>query len=630
MFVIGTAGHVDHGKSTLVQALTGIDPDRLAEEKAREMTIDLGFAWLRLEGIDEEIGVVDVPGHRDFIENMLAGVGGIDLALFVIAADEGVMPQTREHLAILDLLEIRRGIIAITKTDLIDDPDWLELVTLDIAEAFEDTVLADAPVMHVSAHSGAGLDALKLEVVEQLISAESKPDTGRPRLPIDRVFSISGFGTIVTGTLIGGQLRIGDEVVLQPSGHSGRVRGLQTHKTKRDVARPGSRVAVNISGVDKNDVKRGNVVTVPSVISQTVLIDTQYRHLADAEQPLKHNAEVKLFVGSAETIARTRLIGSEQLAAGESGYLQLALRDSVAVVRGDRFILRRPSPGATIGGGTILDPQPGRQHRRFRPETVERLHTLAKGSPDELLLQALARSGPSTPDALRKQLGIDAASFDPLLAGSLEEQRIIQLGKQIVSAETFHKWKSQIEQLVVDFHRSAPLRLGISREEVRSRLKLKAVVFNPLIKSLSASEILVEDGAVLRKPTHAVTFSDRQQQQINQLTATFSKRGINAPSVKEAVAAVGEDVYQALLDLNTLTQVSKDVVWPSVDYANYVAKTTDFLCKNESITVGDLRDIFDTSRKYAIGLLEHLDAIGTTRRSGDARTLVSRSTTCAE
>ena len=307
MHVIGTAGHVDHGKSTLVHRLTGIDPDRLAEEKAREMTIDLGFAWLNLDGA--EVGVVDVPGHRDFIENMLAGVGGIDLALLVIAADEGVMPQTREHLAILDLLQVKRGVVALTKVDLIDDPDWLELVTLEIADSLLGTVLADAPIVAVSARTGTGLELLKECLAKSLREVEESLDWGRPRLPIDRVFTLPGFGTIVTGTLLDGSLRIGDAVEIQPGDLTARVRGLQTHKTRREVAQPGSRVAINLGGIDYDQLRRGQVVAAPGVLPATQLIDATYRHLPDADSPILHNEQVKFFAGAAEVLARVRIIG---------------------------------------------------------------------------------------------------------------------------------------------------------------------------------------------------------------------------------------------------------------------------------------------------------------------------------
>ena len=624
MFVIGTAGHVDHGKSTLVQALTGIDPDRLAEEKAREMTIDLGFAWLRLDGIDDEVGVVDVPGHRDFIENMLAGVGGVDLALFVVAADEGVMPQTQEHLAILDLLDVKSGIVAITKADLIDDPEWLELVTLDISEAFEGTVLEDAPMIPVSSHTGQGIAELKQTLINRLLRTPEKIDTGRPRLPIDRVFSLSGFGTIVTGTLIDGQLRVGDEVVLQPSGREGRVRGLQTHKTKLQVARPGSRVAVNLSGIDKQDTLRGEVLTRPEIVRPTTLLDAQYRHLADAGLPLKHNAEVKLFIGSAEKIARVRLIGSEQLDPGDSGFIQLSLRDPLATVRGDRFILRRPSPAATIGGGKILDAQPGRQHRRFRAEVLQRLKTLSKGTPDELVMQALTRLEPIAPVKLQQSVGIDSAEFQSLIEQLTNEGKLVQLGKQLVTISTVNEWINHIEVWVHGFHKTYPLRLGMSREEIRSRLRLKAVVFNPIIGRMVAQSLITEAGALLHAPNHAITFSDAQQRNIDKLMRQFANSGINAPSVKECQTIISSDVYQALLDLNQIVQVSKDVVWRKAEYDSYVQRVVAHLCQHKTISAGDTRDLFKTSRKYAIGLLEHLDSIQVTRRNGDARVLARR------
>ena len=329
MHVIGTAGHVDHGKSSLVQALTGIDPDRLKEEKDREMTIDLGFAWMTLEDSEEELGIIDVPGHRDFIENMLAGVGGIDLVLLVIAADEGVMPQTREHLAILDLLQVSGGVIALTKIDLIDDEDWLELITLDISEVLADSGLADAPIIGVSSHTGEGIDELKAALIAELAAISDVSDLSRPRLPIDRVFSLTGFGTVVTGTLLEGQLNVGDAVQIQPDGLDGRIRGLQTHNTKIETAKPGSRVAVNLSGINKSEISRGDVLTYPQNLSGTILCDVSYEHLESNEIPLKHNQEVKFFSGAAEVVARTRVIGEKQLSPGQKGWLQLSLKESV-------------------------------------------------------------------------------------------------------------------------------------------------------------------------------------------------------------------------------------------------------------------------------------------------------------
>src|SRR5512136_139919 len=334
MRVIGTAGHVDHGKSTLVQALTGTHPDRLKEEREREMTIDLGFAWLTLPG-GEAVGIVDVPGHIDFIENMLAGVGSLDAALFVIAADEGVMPQTREHLAILDLLKVDAGVVALTKIDLVD-AEWLELIQLDVQEALRGTVLASAPIIPVSARSGVGIPEL-LHAIDRVIQQRPpRPDHGQPRHAIDRVFSVAGFGTVVTGTLIDGSLRVGDDVVILPQNLPARIRGLQTHKTRIDLAVPGSRVAINLSGIELTDVKRGHVITTPGWLSPTVLIDAQFEHLASSPRPLAHNAEVKFFHGAAEVSAHVRLLNDEQLAPGRTGWVQFALRDPLPLVKGDR------------------------------------------------------------------------------------------------------------------------------------------------------------------------------------------------------------------------------------------------------------------------------------------------------
>jgi len=392
MQVIGTAGHVDHGKSTLVEALTGIHPDRLKEERVREMTIDLGFGWLELPS-GEEVGIVDVPGHRDFIENMLAGVGGIDAALFVVAADEGVMPQTREHLAILDTLQIQGGVVALTKIDMVDDLDWLTLVEEDVRQVLSGTTLENARILRVSARKREGIGELIQALSDCLAHRPPRPDLGRPRLPVDRVFSVAGFGTVVTGTLSDGKLRVGDEVELLPRSLRGRVRGLQTHKRKEEVAVPGSRTAVNISGIPQEQVLRGDVLTHSGDYHPTRRLDARFRLLSDASKPLTHNREVKLFIGAAETLARVRLLGSELINPGEEGWLQLELREPVVAMRGDRYILRRPSPGETLGGGAVVDPHPTGRHKRFSQGLTDRLESLARGTPAEVLAQALLSLG---------------------------------------------------------------------------------------------------------------------------------------------------------------------------------------------------------------------------------------------
>jgi selenocysteine-specific elongation factor len=620
LHVIGTAGHVDHGKSTLVKALTGIDPDRLAEEKAREMTIDLGFAWLTIN--DQEIGIVDVPGHKDFIENMLAGVGSIDLALLVIAADEGVMPQTKEHLAILDLLQIGDGIIVLTKTDLINDADWLELVMLDVSEALSGTVLAEAPIIPVSAYTGEGLEDLKTLLEEKMGALGTHSDYGRPRLFIDRVFTLSGFGTVVTGTLTGGSLSVGDQVEIVPGKQKARIRGLQTHKRKLTTANPGSRVAINLTGIDRNQIQRGQVIAVPDTIGDTILVDVAYRHLADAARPLKHNQQVKLFIGSAEVLARTRVIGQKEIAPGEKGWLQLALSEPIAASRHDRIILRLPSPPATLGGGTILDPHPGRRHRRFRPESIERLQTLSQGSPEEIIFMTLQRRQLLSLEELITQSGIDKNTAESLISEMLGQGQIRDIGGVIISKSGWQAYLNRALSTLNAYHDRAPLRMGMPRQELRSKLDLSPQMFNVLITEGNEKGLIIEEGSMLRTSGHEIQFSQEQREKIDAFLLELKQSGASTPSVKESQQKIGEDLYYALIDLGRLRQLNADVVYEQGQFTELQAQIINFLRQRGEIDAAQTRDLLQTSRKYAIAILEHLDSIKVTRRIGDMRVLV--------
>ena len=389
MFVIGTAGHIDHGKSVLIKALTGIDPDRLLEEKERGMTIDLGFAWLKLPG-GQEVGVVDVPGHERFVRNMLAGVGGIDLALLIVAADEGVMPQTREHLAILDLLDITKGIVVITKKDLVDE-ELQSLVKLEIEEMVKSTSLAESPIVAVSAISGEGMADLVATIDRVLASAEPRKDVGRPRLMIDRAFTIAGSGTVVTGTLVDGSLTVGQEVEILPSGLKARLRGLQTHKTRIDTANPGSRVAANLTGVATAQLERGDVLTAPGWLVTTTRVDVRLRLLSNLKHPLRHGMAVGFFTGAAEVSAKVHLLEKEKLEPGDISWAQLTLTKPVAVVKGDHFIIR--SPMDTLGGGVVIESQAVR-HRRFRPDVIQNLKFRAEGKVEDMVFATLEANQP--------------------------------------------------------------------------------------------------------------------------------------------------------------------------------------------------------------------------------------------
>jgi selenocysteine-specific elongation factor len=629
MRVIGTAGHVDHGKSTLIAALTGTHPDRLKEEQAREMTIELGFGWFTLPN-GEEIGIVDVPGHRDFIENMLAGIGGIDAALLIIAADEGVMPQTREHLAILDLLEIPAGLIVLTKCDLASDPGWLDLLEADIRHIVSDTVLRDALIVRVSAKIKTGFETLISTLQSLLESKPARSDLSRPRLPIDRVFTMSGFGTVVTGTLSDGKLTAGDEIEILPHGLKGRIRGLQTHKKKEEVAVPGSRTAVNISGIEMEAVRRGDVLAQPGQYQPTRRLDARLRMLKDATIDLKNNDEVKFFSGASETLATIRLLGTEVLHPGEDCWIQLELRDPVVVVRGDRFILRRPSPGETLGGGRVIDPQPKGRHKQFDESVLRSLDALAQGSPADILLEAAAGLGIATIKEIVSRSRLDANAAKDALAQLLRanslillEERSSTLDQQIL-VSTIQQWNSirdQITQMVGEHHRQFPLRRGIPREELKSKLKLSPRVFNLLLAQYAIRNIVTDHSVFVSLPGHEIRFTAGEQAKIEGLRRLFAANPYSPPGVKECQSAVGEEILNALVESGELMPVSADVIFLKSDYDSIQARIKHTIETHGKISLAEARDQFNTSRKYAQALLEHFDAIGLTVRDGDFRKL---------
>jgi len=635
--VIGTAGHVDHGKSTLVKALTGIDPDRLKEEKEREMTIDLGFAWLSLPS-GEQVGVVDVPGHQDFIKNMLAGVGGIEAALFVIAADESVMPQTREHLAILDLLKIPAGVIALTKVDAAESEEWIELVQAEVMEAVEGTVLEHAPIVPVSSVTGQGLDRLRQTLDEVLATVPPRADRGRPRLSVDRVFTMAGFGTIVTGTLRDGNLRVGQEVDILPAGLKARIRGLQTHKHKIEVAVPGSRVAVNLTGVSTNDLKRGDVVTIPGWLESTQLVDVTLDYLSDAPRELRHNQIVEFFSGAAEVLAHVRLLSDSSLKPGQTGWAQFRLAERTPLVKGDRFIIRQPSPSLTIGGGVVIDPLPRRRHRRFRPDVIQRLETLAHGTPADLLLETLDRRGPLPARALIAEATLPAQTAATTLHELLQDMRAFVLSpvpgqaqetptRLVTSSQYIASpagWATLLGRLggeLAEFHRTQPMRQGMPREALKSRLKLETRLFNEAIARAAAEGALVESETIVRLPGHAIRFQPEQQEAIQRLLREFRRAPYTTPSFKEAAAALGEDVLLALVEAGQLVRISPEVLLLSETYLELVDWTKQYIAEHGSLNVGQVRDAFNTSRKYALALLEHLDDQRITKRVGDERVL---------
>lgn len=615
MRVVGTAGHVDHGKSSLVKALTGIDPDRLAEEQARQLTIDLGFAWLDLPS-GERVGVVDVPGHEDFIENMLAGVGGIDAAILVIAADEGVMPQTREHVAILNLLDIPQLIVAVSKSDLITDPDWLELVQLDIHEVLSKTRYADAPLVLVSAHTGAGLGQLVATLNERLTQLPPHNNNGVPLLPIDRVFTMSGFGAVVTGTLLGGLLQVGDSIEIQPTGLLGRIRGLQHHNTTVEMAHAGTRVAVNIAGVNYKAVRRGDVLSLPQAIQSTLLADVLLHHLPDAPRPLKHNAELKVFVGTSERIARVRLLEGDLLAPGQSTYAQLMFSERVPAIRYQHFIMRVPSPAATVGGGLILDVAPGRKWKRGQPDVMHRFSRLVRGTPLDLLQACLIQARrPLTMQHVIQQTGLSERQVIDLI----DQDRILEHQNYLIHPDVLTYFAQRVDHHLSTWHTEQPLLIGMGRAMLQDRLHMDDGEFEAVLTWLAAKQIIAQTGDFLHVPNFVVIYTKTQQAALTILAEQFSARPYMPPSVKEVLATVGEPLFASLIAQGMLVQISTDVVLRSDVYREWIQHTFGVLQSSGVVTVATLRDAYATSRKYALAFLEHLDAAGLTRRMGDER-----------
>ncbi len=613
MHVIGTAGHVDHGKSTLTQALTGINPDRLAEEQLREMTIDIGFAWLDLPN-GERVGIVDVPGHRDFIENMLAGVGGIDAAVLVIAADEGVMPQTREHLAILDLLAVPTGLIALTKIDLVTDPDWFELVQLDIMDAVQGTVLDGQPIIPVSARTGEGLDTLVAALTDLLEHQPAREDVGNPRLPIDRVFTISGFGVVVTGTLSGGSLSVGQEVEIQPANVRARVRGLQSHEESLESAGPGQRVAVNLRGVDKSDLSRGDVLGLPGAWHPTTLLDAWLRYLPGAHLPLEHDDPVKLFTGAAEVMGNVRVLDRERVLPGEQAWIQVRLEKPLVAAWGDRYIVRRASPPETIGGGVILDTTPGRRWKRFRPDVIARFETLFEGDPLAIgLLDLAIQRGPVRVGSL----SLDASQ----VSAALETGDLRTAGSDwVIHRDSWARVVQKTQRVLANFHAAEPLRLGMPRDALRSRLHLEPDAFEIVLAQLAAEGIVaIENGGAVRLLEHEVRFTAAQADAIRQLQRAFDRAPHTPPTVAQAGEIVGENVLASLIERGDFVRISDDVILAPDVLREWIDFARDTLARGEPLTVAGLRDHFGTTRRYALDFLERLDSLGITRRKGDER-----------
>ena len=620
MYGIGTAGHVDHGKSTLVKAMTDIVPDHFPEENAREMTIDLGFAWMTLPS-GRDVSIVDVPGHERFIKNMLAGVGAIDLALLIVAADESVMPQTREHLAILDILQITRGLVVITKTDLVDE-ELIELVKAEVEDTLRGTSFEGCPMISVSAYTGEGINDLKSNIDIILDETDVRKDLGRPRLPIDRCFTISGFGTVVTGTLIDGTLTVGQEIELAGSGQRARVRGLQSHKTKVDAPDPGVRLAVNLSGLSKNEVERGEILTIPGWLKPTRRLDARLRMVKNAPHPLKHNQGVTFHLFTSEASARIRFLDANGLVAGQEGWVQILLEDPLPVVKGDFFVIR--SSEDTLGGGQIVDPNPRRRYRRFDADVVERMMTLDQGTGEDIIISGAEQWGPCDLTALSQRSNLSREEVSYRVAELTEDGHLISLGDfsndgdaVVYSAQGWAVIRSKITSALQLYHTQYPLRQGVPTQEIRSRLDLSQPVYQRALVKLVEEGVVVDERQSLRLPDHEISLTPKMDQEASEYLDSLRKNPYSPPSDQK----INPELLGVLVDQDKVVRVGDGVIFDAVVYREMTGRIVQHLKDHGNITVAEARTMFNTSRKYILPLLEHMDQQQITRRTGDERIL---------
>lgn len=631
-FVIGTAGHVDHGKTMLIKALTGKETDRLKEEKERGISIELGFApFILPSGITA--GVVDVPGHERFIKNMLAGVGGMDMVLLVVAADEGIMPQTREHLDIIDLLQIPEGIIVITKADLVEE-EWLAMVQEDVSQLVKGTVLENVPVATVSAATGQGIPEL-IQLIDGVAGKlQERPVTGQARMPVDRVFSMTGFGTVITGTLVEGRLQIGDSVEILPEGIEARVRGLQVHGQKVETAAAGQRVAVNLAGIERQSINRGSVVAVPGLFKPSHRLDIRIKLLPGAEKSLVNRARIRVHIGAAEILARIILLEEDELSPGESGFAQLECEQPIVAARGDRLVIRSYSPMRTIGGGRVIDPRPPKR-KRLDLGVIEALRTKEKGTPEELLEQLMESSKQTvfTGEELGRGLGFDEASIKETIQNLELTGRVRSFTcdnkPHYILKSIFDRKAAELTGILEKFHHTFPLRVGVSKEEIRSRVfaGLSNKVFNALADLYQENNVIKIVDENIAKQGFEQDPGENWRQMFQKIEERFLAEGLQNPGWEEITSefklnrADSEEILNYFVNNRILIKLEDNILIHRKSLEMAKDLIIQYLEKNSEMSLGEARDILKTSRKFALPIMSFFDKEKVTRRVGDKRVL---------
>ncbi len=626
--IVGTAGHIDHGKTALIEALTGINTDTLPEERIRGMTIDVGFAYWK-----DHVTIIDVPGHERFVKNMVTGVSSVDMALFVVAADDGTMPQTREHLDILNLLGVQRGVVALNKIDLVDS-DWMDLVSEDLRDLVRGTFLEGAPVVPVSSITGEGIDQIRLLLETEIAKVVGRPDRGIFRLPVDRAFSVRGFGTVATGTVLSGGLRPKDEVEILPSGKQARIRSLQVHGKDVDFARVGQRTAANLGGVELGEVRRGDVLTQPGQFGASYMLDARLRLLRNAPVPLKNRTRVRLHLGPREVLTRVILLESEALLPGEEQLAQLRLESPGVAAPGDRFVIRRYSPTLTIGGGVVLDLKPAK-HKRFSTEVIQTLRGLGEEEPAAVLEVRLKAAAfrPKSSETLALEMGLGLSEIEKHLNSLVSRGRIALFhhasATYYIHADFYTEFLVRIEKTVVGYHRKAPLRPGIAREALRLRVKgaASSVFFDHCVECLLRKGVIKADGPLLSLADHEIEFSPRQDGLRNSLRQHLREGCVALADLKAFSVALGSDldsvrrVMEAMQAMGEAILLDGRLLFSREMLAEMERKCVAYLEEQGKIEVSAFRDLVGTTRKYAVPVLNYFDNHGVTLRRGDVRVL---------
>jgi len=625
-YVIGTAGHIDHGKTALVKKLTGTDTDWLKEEKQRGMTIDLGFAFL-----GENITIIDVPGHEKFVRNMVAGVSTIDLVLLVIAADDGIMPQTREHLDILKLLQIKQGVIVLTKTDLVE-VEWAELVVEEIQELVKGSFLEDALIFPVSNETGQGIEELRNKISDIIISTAERQDKGIFRLPIDRIFTLKGFGTVAAGTVLSGSVSVDQFVELLPQKNKLRIRGLQIHEHNVKRVKTGDRAAINLAGIEKSAVTRGDVIAQPDYFNPTKYFDAQFYLLESAPRSLKHNGRIRLNIGTNEVIGRVSILDKNEIKPGESAYLQFRLENPIIADVGDRYVVRSYSPVFTIGGGVVLNTNP-RRHKRFSEEVLSQIKIQEQGDPVEMIKQILIKNKFKfvSPEKLAKQVALTIEGLESLIQ-KLEEKKIcfrfVEKGQTLF---LYQKYYDELKEILIstlsEFHQKNPTRRGISKTDLKVLVNVTddLMLFNVVVDELmQKGEVSIVDNKVALT-SHEIQVNEQQKKYMQEISSIILSEGFSTSNIegisqqKNLPRDQVSEIISILLETGDLVRVEDGILFHQKNINNAKLKLNDFFKNNQSMTVGDFRKLLDTSRKYAVPLINYFDSLGITIRQGDVR-----------